>query len=380
VKLRAPKVEWVDKSSWCVGCKWLAKPDWNPPLGPKPFSGVPGTGPGVRAFVLGFEDLDLGAIYDDHYEPLAAWRTNYDHLCGRRLGAAFSRDGYYGFNVVTDVFESFDFVMRPIEKVGELMTATDTTLVFPKSVINQTAPSPGLSFSTKWVANPLLGRLAIGSIATQSVAFADKLPGAPGMLSSAEVVGDVVFARWNKGIGNEWWIFANDTFSPFLGEAGKDVFLLASDGTVIVWLEGSEPVDSGSGVVFSRYDLYRAKFVTDSALLTRELLVAKVRPDLSTYSTYGPLALANGFVTFTYTVELPVKKTDALVVRLSDGRAWRSKLPDDYQWGASVFAGPDELWGAASAGSVVGGAETIVRIPYASMELLQTSPPAGGSP
>jgi hypothetical protein len=155
---------------------------------------------------------------------------------------------------------------------------------------------------------------------------------------------------------------------------------MAADPSVIVWLEGSEPVSSDGDVVFSRYDLYRAPFTTDPALLEPELLVAEFRPNLTSYLGLGRFSLENGHLAFTYTVGLPVEKRDALVVRLADGRAWRARLPDDYQWGNWVFAGPDELWGAANKGTVVGAAEAIIRIPYTEMELLQTAPPgaAGG--
>lgn len=59
-----------------------------------------------------------------------------------------------------------------------------------------------------------------------------------------------------------------------------------------------------------------------------------------------------------------------MVVRLNDGAAWRSQLPDGYNWGDGTFPSLDELWGAAIPGVLAGKAESFVRVPYSAMESL----------
>jgi hypothetical protein len=85
--------------------------------------------------------------------------------------------------------------------------------------------------------------------------------------------------------------------------------------------------------------------------------------------------LQNGYVTGIYTTSESPTRTGAITVRLRDGRAWRSVLPPGYSWNPSLFPSETELWGPVTNGPALLGSQTLARVPYAEMEVLQERTP-----
>lgn len=366
---RLPKIEWLPKTSWCAGCLWLATP-WAKAGERTVVPGVRAVGPGVKLFALGIQpqgDAGVAGWYRGDGSAIAGWRSNYDIECGRVSGLAFnSAEGLIGVSFDTTVGADQHYVVRPLADAGSLMTAKDTTLLFAASFTN-TAHCSEAFFSSVKAARFCLTGTAIGEMASQSLKWVTQLAGAPqgGQFSPGPVVGNTAFMRRFLVERSEWWVEAAGQLTLFMGDASHDIRQLQSDGSTIVWVEGTSPVVSGGETTYTKYDLYKAAFVADPKQLAPTLLKAGIP------STLRSLTIANGFVSGTYLTQLtPTQKSATMVVRLDDGAAWRSQLPDGYNWGDGTFPSPDELWGAAVPGVLAGKAESFVRMPYSAMESL----------
>jgi hypothetical protein len=369
VEQRLPKIEWLDKSSWCSGCKWLSTP-WAGPTERTLSAGVKGVGPGVRVFIAGFPEPKVGGIsawYTGDGKPLGGWRLNTNDPCGRTFGPDFSLGNLVGADFRRSAFEDEHYVMRPIDRISELMTATDTTLLIPAEFKGETAGGIDTFFSSTKLAMFFLGRTAIGDFASGELLWVDKLPGVPqtGQYSPAGVVGDVVFIKRYLGSRRERWVYAGGSFQLLLGADDRDIRQFATDGVHLVWTEGTQPATENGDVVYAKYNLYKAPFTSDPKKLEPELLLADIP------RTFMAPTVDNGFVSGIYLTQLSPQMSAAIVVRLADGLAWRSQLPEGHTWGAYTFPAPEELWGAAVPNVLIGNAESLIRVPYAAMEVLQ---------
>jgi hypothetical protein len=370
-----PEFNWSPRSDICAGCLGLETPWAAPDAGALPLvPGVSGVGPGVRVYgfgLLNFEGSDIGVYMGETGKPIAAWRRNASEDCGRRSGVVFSHDGLAALNLRTIPGSDQHFVARPIEQLHELMDTTDTTLVWPGSFVGSIPPGP-IWFSSELVAGFFTGRMAIGHFATGKTVWVDTLPGAlPGQYSGAQVVGGAVLVSRYDFSTNDWWIYQGGELSPYLGAPDRNIFDLVTDGGVMVWIDASQPfINDGGGKEFTRWDVYKAPFTTDPAKLAPQLLVPDVPPGI-----YW-MQLQNGYASGVYyrDASLPATPTDAFVVRVADGWAAKSELPKPYSWGSITFPGPTELWGGAR---VTDKAETLIRVPYTSMQVIQTATPAG---
>ena len=130
-----------------------------------------------------------------------------------------------------------------------------------------------------------------------------------------------------------------------------------------------------SGLVdFTQCDLYWSPYTTDPASIHRKLLLPNVPLGL------GNAAMRNGFVVGNYTYNWPAVPAafGVIVARLSDGVAWRSILPEAYNWAELQYPAADELWGTITTTTQIASGQTVLRIPYTSMEVIQTGFPDGG--
>lgn len=367
---RLPKIDWVPKPSWCSGCLWLATP-WAKAGERTVAPGLFAIGPGVQLFILGIsppKEAGMAGWYRGDGTPVAGWRFNADAGCGWLSGLAVSAaDGVMGVSFQTVPEEDEHYVVRPLANVGALMNATDTTLLFPTTFKKNELGSEA-SLSSKRVALFFLGRTAMGDLSTGALAWVDEVSGAPqgGQLTPGPVVDNMVFVNRYLTYRSECWVESGGKLSLFMGDDSHDIRQFVSDGTHFVWVEGTNPVASDGGTTFTKYDLFKAAFGADPKQIVPVLLKADVP------ATLRSLTIANGFVSGTYLTQVtPTQKSASMVVRLSDGAAWRSILPDGYNWGDGTFPSPNELWGAAIPGVLAGKAESLIRIPYASMEILQ---------
>jgi hypothetical protein len=372
---RLPKIEWLDKNDWCAGCKWLATP-WAQPGERAVNPGVRATGPGVRMFILGIpipKEVGITAWYTGDGQPVAGWRTHGSHPCGGLFGQAMSLDGRVGVDFITGVYDDEHYVVRDTDRASELMTATDTTLLIPAEFKGQSLGGVDTFFSSTKLAMFFLGRTAIGDFASGELLWVDKLPGVPqtGQYSPAGVVGDVVFIWRFLGGRSERWVYAGGSFQLLLGADDRDIRQFATDGVHLVWTEGTQPATENGDVVYAKYDLYKAPFTGDPKKLEPELLLADIP------RTFMAPTVDNGFVSGIYLTQLSPQMSAAIVVRLADGLAWRSQLPEGHTWGAYTFPAPDELWGAAVPNVLIGNAESLIRVPYSAMEVLQQPKPGG---
>jgi hypothetical protein len=64
-----------------------------------------------------------------------------------------------------------------------------------------------------------------------------------------------------------------------------------------------------------------------------------------------------------------------MVVRVADGRAWMAQVPPGWSWGYHLFPSATELWGAVTRYYAASKYETILRMPYEQMSVVQNAAP-----
>ena len=374
VKIRVPTLKWADRTDWCSGCRSLLTPWATTDAGRSDAaSGVIAIGSAPDAFLAGISEPDggLAAVFDSQGVPLAAWKTDYKQQCGRFFGLKFS-NSEVGIHLLQDVGDSQLFARVPVERAAELMTSTTNTFVWPAAFAGHRGINE-MWFNDEQVAADFSGSIGLGDIATgKTVQINQALTGQPGTYNQAQLVGRTAFASRSDGIRTDWWVYEGEKLRQFLGDANTDISFMVTDGTTMIWKQGSNPLDQPDKLpsrIFRRYDLYRSPYATDVASLNPTLLLPNL-PD-----GYSWPVLQNGYLVGVYNAVFIPLRTGAVVVRLSDGRAWRSLLPGNYSWNVPLFPAGDELWGAVTPGPALLKSETIVRFPYAAMEVMQDHAP-----
>lgn len=374
VTVSAPPVVWEPRPAYCLGCLGLATP-WATSEEQRQSavaSTVLAVGSKPDMFALGFNaPISAFVVFDSAAQPLAAIRTNYEQQvpCGRVDGLALTPTSV-GVNFMRGVADDRELLVEPLSDVARVMSDAGVTLRWPKSLV------AGVGINEMWLSSELAaidlsGDLLIGQLKTGDITRASRLPGAPtGQLARARLNGAAAFvARWT-GSGSDWWLVRGQEIAPFLGDASDDIDDLATDGQVLVWKRGTEPVAAPLGsprpVIYQRYDLMTAAYTEDPSQLKPQLLLPNIP------KTLGYLRLANGYVTGTYYIpSVTPQRAGALVVRLADGEARESELSSEMNWGFGVFSTATEIWGAVTASPLV-RFETYARAPYASMRVVQT--------
>ncbi len=380
VTARVPALKWDDRSDWCPGCQWL-EPSWWP--GAKPGNSAP-VSPGIDAFSAGPDLVEFGlhnpdksftvAMYDASGNPVAGVRVDVN-ACTTLGGITVGQDGTTGMRYQS-LSSNQRWMLRPMNRAGELMLATKPTFAYSDAFVGQNTPNQ--SFFTKdWIVDAFGGNFM--SLVDVKAGTAQKIagmPGAPpGEYDSAVISGNAVFVQAFTD-KSSWFVVQNGVAKPFLGGPSVDIERLATDGKWIVWNEGTQlapdPADP-SRMLAQRQDLYRTPFTTDASKIQRQLLV----PDTPLFRGFP--TFANGYFTGTFHTTTDAGSalhSDALVVEVDTGRAWKSDLPQGYVWGDRNYPTPTELWGAISPNPIVTDkAYTIARVPYADMTQIQAAMP-----
>lgn len=374
---KVPKPVWEDRPDWCAGCETLDAPPSGVPAWARMDGGIWAAGaPDFYAFTEHFgnakvETDALGLIVKSDNSVVAALKTHDLDVCGRfRLD--FSSTGKLGLQLWGTVGSDNYFYDVDPANAGKLFASPppEPTLTWKGSLVGQSVPQ-FISFSDQLLAVDFF-REAIGIPSTDEQFYADTLPGGPpGQCTAAHVAGDAAFLDSYDLKRTEWYVYQDHQIRHFLGTPDHDISVLATDGKLIVWKEGSNPVPQPDGsVAWFNFKLYSSPFTTDPTALQPRLLMTDVPRDFSW------LRIANGFLSGIYSVQTkPARETAALVVRLSDGRAWVSDLPDSYNWSARTFPGKTQLWGGVTPSPSIMYAETLARVPYSAMKLLQNAAP-----
>lgn len=386
VSKRVDPLVWDDRPDWCAGCKTLETP-WAGDAGVDVYrtavsGGLEATGkPGLFAFTEFRSTTDLmGVVFDAAGHPQAAWRQDLNIGCGRTAVGFYDQhaglDAYGTAPSKTNMGDDMFFYRSVASNVAELMTPGKATFTWPGDFIGM-ATVQGSWYDDDMVAE-FFTHVALAYPSTGEHFYVDQLPGAPGgEWSAAQVVGDTAFVSHYDFKRTDWYTIMPDRkMRLFLGAPDRDIQALVTDGKVIIWKEGRDPVPQSNGsVIFQHYAVYESPYTTDPSKLVPHLLLAGVD------HSYGDLHLANGFLEASYYVQLvPKKHTGEIVVRLSDGRAWRSILPDNMNWCLGQYPGESELWGAVTSTPVIGYGQTLARVPYSAMQVIQDSAPDGGAP
>jgi len=386
---RVPHLTWTTNDTWCKGCKLLDTPWVDPDIDPDYAETVWGQVRGVDAVPslvafglayptgIGKIDSDVYAVFDSEGTPRHARRSDGNlssDMSGKFDFFGVSTDGMVAGYYLDEGFHGdHHTLLVPVGEMGSLYWSIESSVTWPKEM-NAGKLSNGLSFSSTTVASDLMGSIAIGKVSAAETFLVTNVPGAPpGELSRSQVVGDTVFFGRYDMVKSDRWVYHNNKVSVFLTDPERDYRELVTDGAYLIWTEGSQPVlDENNGKHFSRYDLFASPYTTDPAKIQRRLLMANCPP------SFGNLVLQNGFAVGGYFTNLERTKYGVAVVRLSDGAAWRALLAPDRSWHKRTpFPSADGLWGIASR-TVAAGKSTIVRFPYASMEVIQTGFPDGG--
>lgn len=380
VTARVPALKWIDRSDWCPGCQWL-EPSWWPGATPQSASAtssvVDGFGSGPDLVELGLRNPDKSvtvAMYDSSGNPVAGVRTQYTS-CTTFVATMIGEDGTTAMRYQS-LSSNQRWMLRPPDRAGELMLATKPTFAYSDAFVGQQTPNRS-SVTKDWIVDAFGGNfMSLVDVKAGTAQKMADLPGAPpGEYDSAVISGSAVFVQAFTD-KSSWFVVQNGTAKPFLGSASVDIERLVTDGKWIIWSEGTQlvpdPVDP-TRMVAQRHDLYRAPFTADASKLQRQLLL----PD--TPLLYGSPTLANGvFTAIFYTDQdsSAAVHSDALVVKVDTGRAWKSDLPQDYVWGDRNYPTATKLWGPIAPHVVASDkAYTIARVPYADMTQIQAALP-----
>jgi hypothetical protein len=376
---QVPKLQWEPRDDICTGCTALATPWATTDLQKRGAVGsrldAMGDGPELVALSLG-DPLDIRAVYDEQGNVQAAFRTNFEYNqeepCGRLLVLRFAFD-QVGAYFLRHVGEAHGFLAQPADQVASLMDSTDTTVAFSEDIVGQNGIND-FWFSNDLVAVDLSGTLLVGDLATGTVDRASLLDGAPaGQYPTVALLDGTAFVgRWDY-FQMDVWLLRDRTFSPFIVDPDRDIQEFVTDGQVMIWKEGRDPVDNPPGSVpprtFQHYSLMIAPYTEDSAELAPKTLLAEVEP------TLGYLQIANGKVAGMYlrSGQTP-RQSSALVADVQSGRAWRAELADTWSVGFGVYPTSAELWSAVTRDPLV-RFETYARVPYSATQVIQESFP-----
>ncbi len=365
---QVPKLEFAARSGWCQGCLLLQTPWATATPEAAVAGGIRGYGPGPDWVNIGIwlDDGKTGIVglYDAGLKATAGFfvDTVQSQPCGRLASVKFSGDGELGAHLVSRIGEAQRLYVVAGKDAPSLFDG-EPRFTWTSSVVGRQAIND-MWFSSDNVAMDLSGSTWIGQASTALAVEVQKLPGAPaGEYSHARVQGsDVLVSNWSGG-RTRWLAYTGGKLRALLGDTGRDIRDLVTDGKVIVWLEGSQPTTPANGVVqFARYDLMKSPYQVDAKLLQPSLLAANVPP-------LSNLVLANGYVAGIYLPDAAVVRAAAFVVGLVDGQARRYELPNNYSWGYELYPAEAELWGAITAGPMV-TFETVLRVPYSQMETI----------
>lgn len=380
VGARVPALKWDRRDDWCPGCQWL-EPSWWP--GAQPNNASPlfpsvqalGPGPDLLMLVMNLPDKsDLIAMYNSAGIPVLAVAAN-DAGCSFAAFALGQDNETVGARYEIPRTKQ-RWVLRPKEKAGELMLATQPDFTYDTALIGNNALNTGSWFTARWIVDQFPAFTTLADVQKGTAVKINSLPGAPpGEYDKAVISGDAVFVECFTD-KSAWLVVQNGTIAPFLGGPNVAIDRFATDGKWIVWNEGTnlitDPADP-SRKIARRYDLYRSPFTTDPSKIQRQLLVP------NTQQFAGISTFANGYFTdvvFSRPDASSGVHSQAFVVQVSTGQAWVSDLPQNYAWGVQNYPTATELWGAVSPNRYVPGyAYTVARVPYADMQRIQAALP-----
>jgi hypothetical protein len=300
-------------------------------------------------------------LYDGQLQPLAAF-YGLDSPCGR-VALRFSHEGNLGAHLMQTIGKEQFHYQATATTAHALFEPQNLSFTWPTSVVGQLAIND-MWFSSKREVIDLSGSLWVSDLAhaAQQVASAPSAPA--GQYAFAEVSGEDVFvSHWVQG-ASDWWVYRPTGLVRLVGGPGLDVKQLVTDGKIMIWVEGSNPVAPNAGspyTTFSHYALYSSPYTTDPTKLERTLLADDVPRTLSY------LVLANGYVVGIYLISQPVYRSAALVVRLADQQQLTAVVPNGYSWGYQLYPTATELWGPVTPGPMI-TFETIARFPYSALQ------------
>jgi hypothetical protein len=231
---------------------------------------------------------------------------------------------------------------------------------------------PLLVSSDVLVADPAVGGDAwIGNLHTGSVTSFGDLAGAAGgaepYFQKHTVVNSKVFTSRRQFPNGravaipEYWVGEGADAR----QIGNDLGELTTDGETMVYAR------DGS--------VYASPFATDPALLAPRLLFSNFPEYIDAHDTI----MANGWVAALFHVDdidtsLPVDDSWIVVIRIEDGAAYRMSAPSS-ALGRFLFTraypGETELWAAVEHTVAPANTNTILRIPYSSMTVIQARAP-----
>lgn len=388
IEQRVPALRWVPAEEMCSGCRKLDVSEWYP------FSGGGGalTGfieaagaPDVVTLELRYDRekgqwSNMTVTFAPEGEVLHARRTSItESSCSRAYGPNFAPDGTAALH--------FRLWSGP-----DLASTTQKTQVLPQSRLNELAITTDGTFdwgreargvndfevSSKVLAFDYSGSQVIGYMGNGQVVEFEKLAAAPpGDYPESDSFGDVVFVKKlsipaDAPMYSEWFSYEDGQLVHLLGGPDSDILALGTDGKHIIWSRGRDP--SGVGLFETRwtYDLYVSPFATKPEDLQPRLLYRDLPQG------WTSLRVANGWVVSSPHRVVPPDQptqTEVFLMRIADGKAYNMDLPDNWNFGFTVYPGVDELWAPATPTAATGDVQTVLRIPYSSMTVLQEQGP-----
>lgn len=298
--------------------------------------------------------------------------------CSRAYGPHFGADGTIALHYRLDA-DNLSTTKQltqvlPRARASELAMTTDGAFEWPGEVrgVNSFEVSESL-LGFDFAGSQVLGNLRNGEI----FEFEKSALVPPGDYLEAEVFADRFYVKRKveqagAATYNEWYL-RQGTAAPrhLLGSSDQDIESLATDGVHVVWKQGRDPVGSGASSSWT-WDLYASPASSENPRDTARLLMRDVP------RKWSGLRAANGWVVgspFPVSAAGEPLQSEVLVVRISDGRAYRLDLAENWNFGFNVFPGENELWAPATPTSGAGSVHTVLRVPYESMAIAQLASP-----
>jgi hypothetical protein len=310
------------------------------------------------------QSVIVGGERRDQVIELTTTDTSTD--CGRSPGLAFSEDGSEVGRYLYERIGPDDhlFVAAPLNQAADLLNG-QPSLRFPADIVG-TAGINSMRFSERFVVVDLSGRVLVGDRRSGEVVDVSQLPGAPsGSFNEHAIAGEHVFVGSHDGTRGSWWVVRGGALEKVLGNAETTVRSLASNGQVAIWAEGVLSGDADGEP--SKFSLHIAN--ADAALSERRVLLPEMDGVLSWTVFSATRATAVSYVPTDPNV------VRAWVIETDSGEIRESVLPDGYSWGILNYPTETELWGAIGKQRLLHRWETIARVPYESMTVIQSGYP-----
>jgi hypothetical protein len=335
---RIPPVEWEacpDREA----CQRM-KIEWDPTKA-MPFSmSAWGTAPDHLLVNRVYGHTNQAVLYGGDQVPRAAWRTDSEEQAGMHHEHTTSLDGTLA---ATRIFwfkscraDLQDVILTaPAAEPGPLMWSPTPALAVPADFLH------GRFFqdfvvSPKIMAASLTSTVAIGDLATKQLVDVAPPPGDfCEFHAAAAVERDAFMIRWCGETADLWVSRDGAPAEPFIQVPGGYIPGLATNGSVMVWSEATDPQAPSPDMNHARVEVFMAPYANRASEVKKQSI--GLIPDW-----LGDPVIANGHVLGGRWLDGGHRRQ--FLYRMSDGAWFELELPAGWRFEFKGFPTASELW------------------------------------